>query len=512
MTRRLAAILALYLAISLIPRIPARAQNSLPRFETSACPFTPGTGFTEGQNVRCGFLLVPENRAKPNSPTIQLAVAIFHPFAPQPAPDPVILLGGGPGDPTVGGIGPVLSSFNADFFLGDHDLILIDQRGTGFSRPSLLCDQVTQADYQSLSTPQPVAQQVAAEAQAYTACRQQLLAAGVDLSAYNTTENAADIADLRTALGYQSVDLFGISYGTRLAQAVMRDHPEGIRAVVLDSVVPPSLDLFTGLTRAYPYAFHLLFHGCARSSSCHHAYPHLAAVFSALIARLDAHPITVKVRDPHSLRRYPVALTGFDFAVLLFKAQYVTPFIPTLPAMIWQTAHGKYGLLKRIFTVIGFPLTGESLGMQASVLCSEDAPATSDAQIVAAAAGAPASLRPDLETAMTGFLHLCAPWNVPPAPAIRRGPVTSSIPTLLLDGEYDPITPPAYGAAVAATLSHGTRVVFPGTGHGVTFSDPCPDTMVAAFFDDPAQPVNTDCIGAMTEPYFLLPSDSFNLP
>lgn len=180
MIKRFALVFALCLASSLIPRVPAHAQDSLPRFETSACPFTPGLGFTEGQNVRCGFLLVPEDRGSPSSPTIQLAVAIFHTFVPHPAPDPVILLGGGPGDPTVGALGPALTSINADFFLGDHDLILIDQRGTGFSRPPLLCGQVTQADYQSLSTPQPVGQQVAVDTQAYAACHQQLLAAGVD--------------------------------------------------------------------------------------------------------------------------------------------------------------------------------------------------------------------------------------------------------------------------------------------------------------------------------------------
>jgi pimeloyl-ACP methyl ester carboxylesterase len=506
--QRLLVTLVLCLAISLIPRVPARAQDSLPRFEASACPFTPGLGFTEGQNVRCGFLLVPENRARPDSPIIQLAVAIFHTFAPHPAPDPIILLGGGPGDPTVGDLGPALTSINADYFLGDHDLILIDQRGTGFSRPSLLCGQITQAEYQSLSTPQPVGQQVAVETQAYAACHQQLLAAGVDLSAYNTTENAADIADLRTALGYQSVDLLGISYGTRLAQAVMRDHPEGIRSVVLDSVVPPSLNLFVGLTQAFPYAFHLLFHGCAQSPSCHHAYPHLAGLFALLVAQFDAHPITVTVRDLHSLKLYPFAVTGYGFAALLFEAQYITTLIPALPAVVWQTAHRKYRLLRQILTLVGFPLSGESLGMRASVLCSEDAPSTSDVEIADAAATAPDSLRSDLQTVMTGFLHLCALWNVQPAPPSRRAPVTSAIPTLVLDGEYDPITPPSYGATVVATLSHGTRVVFPGTGHSVTFSGSCPDSIVVAFFDQPRQPVDTDCVGDIPEPPFLLPGEA----
>ena len=271
----------------------ATITPQVPRFISSSCPFPVGFGLAAGKTVRCGYLIVPEDRTKPNGRTIKLAVAIFKSPVQHPAPDPVIYLAGGPGDPALSGLGQALTVTNESDVVGDRDLLLIDQRGTGYSQPSLACPA---AAHLIQVPPQPVGKELASLDSAYRQCHDRLVHDGIDLSAYNTVENAADVADLRKTLGYRTVNLYGVSYGTRLALTVMRDYPQGIRSVVLDSVVPPRHDYAARLRSIEP-AFTTLFHGCAQAPNCSHEFPHLLQVFDQEVAHLDAKPLRVKDRS-----------------------------------------------------------------------------------------------------------------------------------------------------------------------------------------------------------------------
>src|SRR5579875_1167046 len=221
-------------------RPAAAAPPTTPRFEPTVCHFKLGAGIVAGRDVRCGFVVVPENRAAPNSPTIRLAVAIFKSPRPHPKPDPFVFLQGGPGGSIVSDLGSTVTKKNrVTDYPADRDLVLLDQRGTGLSQPSLACKETTALDYRTLDQNLSLQRQVTLEVQATQQCRNRLAAAGIDLNAYTTVADAADVADLRVALGYPSLNLYAVSYGTRLALTVMRTHPQGIRSVVLDSVEPP---------------------------------------------------------------------------------------------------------------------------------------------------------------------------------------------------------------------------------------------------------------------------------
>lgn len=479
---------------------PTSAQSSVPRFEPGACPFLENPGFVEGKNLRCGYLVVPENRGAANGRTIRLAVAIFRPKTVK-GQDPVFFLSGGPGDPLLSVMGLAISRSNAAVVMGDHPLVLLDQRGTGYSQPFLGCSEQTDAAYQLLNSVDR-ARQVRIVTAALRACHDRLVGEGIDLSAYSTIEDAADVNDLRLALGYKQIDLYGLSYGTRLAETVMRLYPEGIRSVVLDSVVPLQENLELGGPAAMAHAYQVLFAGCAGDSTCSHDYPHLSAVFDRTIQRLDDHPIHIQVGEASTNVRFKVAFNGPRFAALVFGLQYSAAMIPMLPNLIWQVDHGKYGLLSTLAGYVSFPHRGEGDGMRQSVFCGEDVAFVTPDQIAAAQQPLPAPLRADALPGIAGDPNACKIWNVSPVPAAQKQPLSSTIPTLILDGEYDPITPPSNGELAQATLPNSYRFVYPGVGHWVRWVAACPNSMVNAFFDHPDQKPDDACIASMSEPGF----------
>ena len=476
----------------------ALAQTSpVPRFEDAACPFTVDPSLTEGQDIRCGYLIVPQNRSVPASATIRLAVAILKSPIAHPAPDPLIFLTGGPGQGLLGSNWTIRSR---DFWARDRDLILIDQRGTGFSQPSLQCPEVGRMFLATLQKHVTLAREDALEAQAFARCRSRLVGQDVDLSAYNSIENARDIADLRTALGYSRVNLYGISYGTRLALTVMRYFPEGLRSVVLNSVYGPTVNVFTDPQRSAARLFDRVFAGCQRTASCRSRYPHLQRDFSQVVQRLDKKPVNMIVQGPNGLLN--AKATGEVVANILFFALYDARGIPAARDAIFWAARRHYSLLENMAAAFVI-LNGSDIisqGMNASVECSEDAPGTTQADIDTSARALPAFLRKDFAAQSKRGLHDCQVWNVPAVSPAQKQPVVSAVPTMILEGQDDPITPPAYGAEVAKTLSSSFSFLYPGEGHGVSSQGPCPFDMIWTFLDNPAHKPNDSCIASLREP------------
>ncbi|HLJ69076.1 MAG TPA: alpha/beta hydrolase [Chloroflexota bacterium] len=493
--------LLLLLAGSLtIPRAWAQTAPA-PRFDAASCPFKMGAGLQEGKDVRCGYLVVPEDHANPSGPTIKLAVAIFKSRHPAADGTPVFFLNGGPGGATVSELGPVISASNIDVVVGDHDLVLLDQRGTGLSRPSLSCKELDTLTARTMNRKLTLAQAEALDLKTVAQCRARLAASGVNLSAYTTLQDANDVADLRVALGYASVNLYGISYGTRLALSVMRSFPQGIRSVVLDSVYGPSVNVMTDPIRSAARDFNLLFASCAASRSCNRSSPNLKSAFYALVQRLDRQPAGVKLHLSWQTRPSPALISGATLVDVLFNALYVSSLIPRLPQIITHAAHGKYGLLANLISQVVAPPGSESYGMFLSVECSEDAPFATEAGIVAAGQSLAKPIRKDFVAVWKQVFHECGVWNVAPVSAAQKQPVVSSIPTMVLEDQFDPITPPSYGQAVAKTLSNGYFFTYPGLGHGARFSDLCPYTMVADFYDDPSARPDDSCIAQMQKPF-----------
>lgn len=485
------------------PHQPTPITTGVPRFESSSCPFPLGSRFVEGKTVTCGYLVVPEDRSDTKSPTIQLAVAVFKTPSAQPAPDPMVFLQGGPGGRVIKDFAGLITggSIDMESQFGNHDLVLIDQRGTGFSHPSLQCQEVVDLQYQTDVNLTP-AQQVDANHRALGACRARLVQAGVILNAFTTASDAADIHDLIRVLGYSQVDLYGVSYGTRLALEVMRAFPQGIRSVVLDSTVPAQLRLLTSLPASTARVFGVLFQGCAADAACNSKYPQLEAVFYSLVGALNASPIRFDTQDANTGKHYTVLFKGDDLVNLLFTSFYVTSAIPVLPQMIYQVKQGDYThLLTLLYGTLMFD-DSVSWGMYYSVECAEDVAYVAPQEVAAAAQAYPAQIRTDQLIGLDGEISDCQLWNVRRADPSEGTPVASAIPTLVLEAEYDPITPPSNGALAASTLSHSYSFLIPGSGHGAFLFNTCPTAVVLAFETDPAQKPDARCIATMGEPQF----------
>lgn len=503
--RGTAVVLLLALAVCSVAARVAPAQGARPaRFEPSRCLFQLASGMIQGRTVRCGYLIVPEDRSRPDGRSIRLAVAIFRSTAPARKSDPVVFLQGGPGGAIVSELGSYLSRSIAPSWIGDRDLILLDQRGDGLSQPSLACGELTDLKYQYLDANISNDRQIALQAEAARRCRDRLIRAGNDLTAYSSIADAADVADVGPALGYREVNLYGVSYGTRVALTVMRLFPSGIRSVVLDSVIPPRINTYLDVATSGLRAFNTLFDGCARDRACNAAFPRLGDVFYRLIARLNAHPIRFSSQANGVGKRYTVLLNGDGLADVLFQALYVTELIPVLPGMIYQIDHGSIGLLAAVYGVIGFD-DSLNLGVYYSVQCGEDAPSVTPSGAVAAVGALPAMLRPSQLTVILSDLAVCRVWHARRAPPAQHDPVSSAIPTLLLAGEYDPITPPANARAAARTLRRGYVFVFPGMGHGVFPSGQCARAMTRRFLDAPTTKPSAGCLASMGAPRFITP-------
>ena len=468
------------------------AAGPVPRFEPARCPFALPPSETEGTTVSCGYLVVPERHARPDGPAIRLAVARFASRQRPPAPDPVIYLSGGPGGP----VQRLVSNFTRSALwplATTREVIIFDQRGAGHSQPSLDCPEVREQLVQDAAQPLTPRQEVDRGLAALGRCRERLVAQGVDLAAYTTAENAADVEALRVALGYPQVNLLGVSYGTLLALTVLRDHPAGVRSVVLDSVLPPQRAFRQDDVAAhYDRALRLAFASCAAQGACPQGDAALEDAFAAAVAQLDARPRTVRVPDSRG-QPHAVVVTGARLVEWLRDWLYIPATSVYVPTLIEELARGEDVILQQLVRGTFFErvLPQVSLGMHSSVVCAEavesgsQPPATATADLLA-------PIRDHTAAGVGLDARKCDAWAVPRADARAREPVASDRPTLLLAGGRDPITPPAYAQLAAQTLPRGVYVEMPGLGHGVTGSD-CGAGLAVRFVAEPTARPDTSC-------------------
>lgn len=470
--------------------------SDTPRFDAAPCMFI----VPDGYNVECGYLVVPEDRSNPLSRTIELAVAVVHSLSQNPAPDPMLYLSGGPG-------GYLLT--NADYYierfapvLAERDLILFDQRGVGFSQPSLDCPEFQQYYYESLATDFEFDELLDDSIRVALACSNRLAEEGVNIRAYNTPASAADVADLRVVLGYAEWNILGISYGTRLALTIMRDHPTGVRSVILDSVVPLQADGLAAIVEAADRAFSILFAGCAADAVCNAAYPDLESRFWRTYERLNANPVRLNVPHPETGEMYPLLITGEVFGDVLFRSLYSTELITYMPVVITYADQGYYEPVGNLAMFFTSNFETFSVGMYYSANCRDEVTFSSLATI-----NQSVSLHPRAAFMAEGSIiemAICSVWESGIGDPLDNAPVHSTIPTLVLSGEYDPITPPARGSLAATTLVNSFVFEFPGLGHGTSLADSCPIAMVVDFLNAPTTAPDASCIDVMTGPQFVI--------
>jgi len=509
MTKLTTLIAALLLTLFAIPAGRAAAQTT---------PDTPGTfipaecmfeGIELGPTTLdgaalgfdCGYVVVPLRHANPDGPTIRVPVAVRR--AAGGAADPLLLAQGGPGGDAFEVFSILIQPNSA--LSTSRDIVIFNQRGTPYAEPELTCPETEAALADILVADSEEGERLSNEAMA--ACYARLRAEGIDLSAFNSLENAADVPLVARALGYDEYNFYGVSYGTLLGLHLMRNHPEGLRSVILDSVAPTDVNFLAQVAASEDRVFGEVFAACAADAACAAAYPNLEERFYDLVRRYDENPVDLTLTDPETGEEYDTFLDGRGLRTVLFQLLYVPRMAAVLPSLIADIEAGDLRYLEAMWPLLVFDqLVAE--GMYNSVICAEDADIDLDAVPLD-------GLRPEIvATAVEDLRRIldgCARWPVEPLPASVDAPVVSDIPTLLLSGRFDPVTPPVFAQAAAAGLSNATVLVDPTAAHGVAFRSECVNGIILDFLADPNATPNSSCLaeGAALE---FVPPDAITLP
>lgn len=441
-----------------------------------------------GRAAQCAQLTVYEDRAAASGRQLTLDIVVLPATGSSNVveADPLFLLAGGPGQSATE-VYP-----NAAFLFAGvnrtRDIVLVDQRGTG-EEAGFACENL---EDESLPADLPDEAVVGL----LEACRAEL-AERADLSQYTTDAFVADLDEARAALDYDTINLYGASYGTRAALTYMRRFPERVRSVVLDAVAGPELVLFLQMPRDGRRSLDLVFARCEADEGCRAAFPDVRAEYDALLERLRT-PRPIAIADPLTNEPVEFQLTADRLSQFIFNSLYSAEFQSLLPLLIHH-AHETDDFAPLIVQGLAVgESTGVYPGLLYAVACNEDAPLI-DAQ-AAAGLQTGTGFAPFAER----FAAICESWPRAAIAADFRQPLQSDTPALLLSGEFDPVTPPEYAASVAAGLTNSRHLIIPGYGHGV-ISVGCMPDVVAEFIRtaDPAA-LDVSCLDELQPPPFFV--------
>ena len=476
--RALIALAALALVAGCTPH-PAKPEKPKLGFAATAC----AESFAGLPNkVDCGTMTVEETRGANNGRLVSFPVVIVHATDAAPKADPVIYLHGGPGGAIVRGLADRLRAGRVPV-TNDRDWIFFDHRGTGQSTPLLDCGTAPLSDA-GVTSDEGVAQ--------LQACGEKFTAQGIDLSQYNSAVIARDIGDLRAALHITTYNLFGVSYGTRVAMAVMQHDPKDLRAVVLDSVWPPEALATAPLPGLVSREVRQVLALCAADTACNAAYPDLERRFDE---RLTTWLKTPAVKDGKTY-------TADGVAAYLLDAVYGTDSARSLPASIDALLKGDYHDLDAFMV----EQSGYVEGQFFTHMCKEEFPFEK-----------PSAVETGLDEAdpiaeatardVRRFFPVCEGFKVGPADPVENQPLTSDIPALLLTADIDAGCPAELSDAAVKRLSHGAHFNFANRTHGVSRQSPCARAMVKQFLATADAHVDAACLpGDHPKFEFILPN------
>ncbi len=458
--------------------------------------------------LECGFITVPANWTVPDGDTISLAVYRLPSTSAKPAPDPVIYLEGGPGGAGIStledfAIGP------ASYLRERSDVVVVDQRGTGYSRPALYCREVFQAEKEDGDI-----------AAAHKACHDRLVTKGINLADYTSHNNALDINAVPKAMGYTEWNLYGLSYGTRLALTVMRDAAEGVRSVVLDSVFPPQVN---GLSEAsYPryWSMEQIARNCEADTACRATGIDLKTQIEQGIERLAANPVTLPDGTRFATSEY-LGILGDAIAnpevgdVIMTIANGTDDDISQLTKELLSDENEEEAIdltNERVIPIYPF-VADVAQGMASAVVCAEEWPYPEH------------KVSPDLashfsqttQQAVNKMVasdqsYQCNSWDIPAAGLLETQAVNSDIPTLVLAGTADIATPPEWGRIADKTLSRSQYTEFPDLTHGVLGVNDCVNTLTRRFLDNPETKLDQSCIAGLPKVSYFGETDNQNQP
>jgi pimeloyl-ACP methyl ester carboxylesterase len=434
--------------------------------------------------VLCGMLTVPEDRAAPSGRTISLKVVVLQATGPDRRPDPVVYLAGGGVLPATRYARMFSQRFAA--LRRSRDIVLVDQRGTGGSNP--------------LNCRLPPAQEMGSDGylQAVRACRA-ALEARADLSRYGTPAAMADLDDVRARLGYQTLNVWGMSYGSFAAQVYARSHPSRVRTLALTGPMPLDAPMWLDLARSAQDTLDRVLAECAAQSACRAAYPDPARELAAALDRLAASPATVSVEKPDGSAR-DVRFTDREFRDLLSAAMYTARGMGDVPHLIHAVFSGDYSPIASILSEEAPPDAAPPRGLFLSLVCSESIPRVAPAAVAAATAG---TFVGDFPT--RAQLRVCAEWPRAALPEGFSTPVRSGAPLVAIVGALDHTTPPRYAHSIVRGFPNGRVIVLPGRGHNDI--DACVAGLIESFVEGGrAESVDAGCAAAPQPLRFRLPA------
>ncbi len=442
--------------------------------------------------ARCGTLEVWEDREERSGRRIPIHIVVFPATTRKAAPDPLFVIAGGPGQSVTEFAAVLMRDFA--FAHATRDIVFVDQRGTGGSN-ALQCSLGETFN----DIIQSVAIGVDADLASVTKCRGEL-ERHADLRLYTTPLAVEDLDEVRAALGYERINLFGASYGTRVALVYLRRFPHRARSAILRALAAVDLRLPATVVADSERALNRLFGACDGDSACRTAYPALEQSLKAAIARLKHEPAVVRATDPRTARSHDVRVDDQVFSTTIFFLLFTTEWSKDIPRIVHTAARGDFGPLAAVLPLNVLTAAPVHWGMRRSVLCSEDVALTTEDEVRRAS---DASVVGD--TSNLGLLASCDEWPKGTLPRSYFDPVHSTVPILAISGVEDPVLPPHRAEAALRTLPNATHLVVPGTAHGPNFPG-CVRELAAQFLEaGSGTDLDTSCVLDVQRPRFSIP-------
>jgi len=432
-----------------------KSQLVVPRIEWTDLPM-----FGEKRpDIKTGCLIVPENRSSGQRVhSIKLPFVIIKSRSATPQPDPVLFITGGPGGSTIVYTG----MFHQSPLLDDRDIILLEQRGNRFAKPSLLGSELDSALRSGWGTqlngdpdPKAITQTLATIIQSYNKD-------GIDLTCYTTKESAADISDLRLLLGVKTWNLYGVSYSTKLMLTVLRDHPDGVRSVILDSVLPLEANCDEETPANIIESLEQLFTLCQQDERLCILFPDLRKRFFHLLAEANSHPVEISLKDPFNGKPFSVSFNGVGIMNCIYVGLEDGSVIQSLPLIIDAACKGKFNRLEPLAINYLASTQGTAWGMRISVWCNEEFPFERIDKILKPT-GMPSELEHFIQPQVP--LETMQMWPHGKPDAQENTHVSSNVPVLIASGELDPDTPTKWALQTASFLPNAQLIIFAGYTH-----------------------------------------------
>ena len=454
-----------------------------PRIDLKPCGFA-----TYDAKVLCGAFDVFEDRTAQRGRKITLSIVVLPALDSKPAPDPVFFLSGGPGQGAA-----KIASAGEDSLMShlrrQRDLVFIDQRGTGNSHP-LNCDlssdhAAAQSYFDELFPPEKVRSCHAA------------LAPIADLKLYTTSIAMADLDEVRAALGYDKINLYGISYGTLAALQYLRQSSKRVRALALAGVATPAAKLPLHFARGAQAALDKLIRDCAEEEGCHAAFPNLQADFAKVLAELDNGPATFVIPNPKSRDGQKVRMSRGVFTEQLKNMLYNLPSASLVPLLIHRAARGDWTTFGRVVAGTSInALHAPAMGTYLAVTCSESVPFINENEMARETGG---TFMGDYRIRV--HRQACREWPRGEVPAEYFEPLNSPVPVLMLSGELDGATPAQLGTDASRSLSNSRQILLRNTAHG--YASDCVKGIIAQFIaKGSAQALDVSCADTSRRPPF----------